>query len=138
VVGNMTADPPTEPGRGPVFGRIDRIGRERAHGRPASALRDICDASDKTGEVSAVRGVLTIPQDVIEAIATRAAEIVAVRIGSETWIGVEAAAAHLACPVSRIYRLVSLRKIPFEKDGNRLLFKRSILDEWVAKGGASR
>jgi excisionase family DNA binding protein len=80
-----------------------------------------------------------VPADVLEAVAQRAAELVTedLRSQPEPWIGVEEAAAHLACPRSRIYRLVSRRSIPFEKDGARLLFKRSTLDEWVAQGGAS-
>jgi excisionase family DNA binding protein len=45
------------------------------------------------------------------------------------WLNVNAAAAHLACPASRLYALVSARRIPFAKDGSRLLFDRGQLDE---------
>jgi excisionase family DNA binding protein len=82
---------------------------------------------------------LTLPPEVIEQIAQLAAEIVAESADEpERWIGVAEAAEHLACPASRIYALVSKRAIPFEKDGSRLLFKRSALDEWVGAGGATR
>jgi excisionase family DNA binding protein len=50
----------------------------------------------------------------------------------------ERAAANLACPTSRIYALVSARRIPHHRDGSRLLFRRAELDEWVARGGARR
>jgi excisionase family DNA binding protein len=42
------------------------------------------------------------------------------------------------CPKSRIYDLVSARRIPHERDGSRLLFRRSALDGWVTSGGGRR
>jgi excisionase family DNA binding protein len=57
---------------------------------------------------------------------------------AEPWIGVRDAAAHLACPRSRIYALVSAGRIPHRKDGSRLLFRRSELDSWLTQGGAVR
>jgi excisionase family DNA binding protein len=58
--------------------------------------------------------------------------------GPEPWVGVDDAAAHLACPRSRVYALVSADRIPHERDGSRLLFKVSELDRWVRDGGAKR
>jgi excisionase family DNA binding protein len=58
-----------------------------------------------------------------------------IELEPERWIGVEQAAAHLACPKSRIYDLVSARRIPHEREGSRLLFRRSDLDAWVTGGG---
>lgn len=81
----------------------------------------------------------------VEPIAEQAAGLVIdrLRAAEEAWLSVDEAAAHLACPRSRIYRLVSRARwgdqanpIPFEKDGARLLFKRSALNRWVARGGA--
>ena len=46
----------------------------------------------------------------------------------EGWLGVQGAARYLACPVSRIYDLVSLGRITPHRDGRRLLFRRSDLD----------
>jgi excisionase family DNA binding protein len=56
----------------------------------------------------------------------------------EPWLNVEAAARHLACPKSRLYALVSARRVPFHKDGSRVLFRASELDAWVEGGGARR
>jgi excisionase family DNA binding protein len=54
------------------------------------------------------------------------------------WLDVEAAAKHLMCPRSRIYALVSARRIPYHKDGSRLLFRPEELDDWVRAGGGKR
>jgi len=48
------------------------------------------------------------------------------------------AAAYLACPKSRIYALLSARRIPHDRDGSRVLFDRAELREWVLRGGARR
>jgi excisionase family DNA binding protein len=73
-------------------------------------------------------------------VAERAAELVVERsVGDvEPWISVRDASAHLACPRSRIYALVSAGRIPHRKDGSRLLFRRSELDDWLAEGGGVR
>jgi excisionase family DNA binding protein len=51
--------------------------------------------------------------------------------GPEAWIGVADAAAHLGCKRQRIYDLVHSRAIPHRKEGSRLLFRRSQLNEWL-------
>ena len=56
----------------------------------------------------------------------------------EPWLDVAGAAEHLACPTSRIYALASAKRIPVERDGSRLLFRRDELDRWVEAGGAKR
>ena len=83
---------------------------------------------------------LELPPELLEHLAERAAAIVAERLepAAEPWIGVEQAAEHLAAPVSRVYALASAGRIPLERDGSRLMFKRSELDEWVRAGGAKR
>jgi excisionase family DNA binding protein len=58
--------------------------------------------------------------------------------GSSGWLDVEGAAEYLACPKSRIYALVSARRIPHHRDGSRLLFNSRELDDWVRAGGAKR
>ena len=62
--------------------------------------------------------------------------------GPEGWIGAKEAAGYLSCPVSRVYAEVSRTKdprnpnpIPYEREGQRLLFRRGDLDEWVRRGG---
>lgn len=58
----------------------------------------------------------------------------------EPWLTVEQAAEYLACPTSRIYDLVSLRKgdpdagVEFRKDGRRTLFRRTWLDAVLERG----
>ena len=83
---------------------------------------------------------IKVPAEVIETIADRVASQLGERLRAqpETWIGVEQAAAHLACPKSRIYDLVSGHRIPHERDGARLLFRRSELHAWVSSGGGLR
>jgi excisionase family DNA binding protein len=83
---------------------------------------------------------VSLPPELVEIVAERAAELVEERSDArvEPWIGVREASAHLACPRSRIYALVSARRIPHRKDGSRLLFRRSELDAWLAEGGAVR
>lgn len=85
---------------------------------------------------------ITIPDALVDAIAVRVAELLAdklpVQTRAEQWIGVDAAADHLACPRSRVYALASTGRLPHCKDGSRLLFRRSELDNYVRGGGARR
>lgn len=101
---------------------------------------------DALGTPISARMVLDLPPEVLEAVAERAAVLVAQGVGAapEPWIGVDEAADYLCCPKSRVYRLVSRSKghresnpIPFAKDGSRVLFRRSELDRWIERGGAS-
>lgn len=71
------------------------------------------------------------------------AERLAPRLGplarpASSWLDVAAAAAHLSCEPSRLYALKSAGRIPFHKDGSRLLFDRAELDAWVRSGGGIR
>jgi excisionase family DNA binding protein len=83
---------------------------------------------------------LDVPPDVLDALA----DAVALRLGAQhqqqrqqtQWLTVPAAAKHLSTSTHRIYRLVHLRRIPHVKEGQRLLFDRAALDDWVRKGGA--
>lgn len=82
---------------------------------------------------------VAVPSQLVEAVARRAAELLAEwSAGPEPWIGVPAAAEHIAAPVSRIYALASAGRIPHVKDGSRLLFRRSTLDAWLDAGGGVR
>ncbi len=78
---------------------------------------------------------LAVPPELVEAVATRIVDLleerglVTVAAGPEPWIGVEEAATHLACPRSRVYDLVAERSLRVRRDGRRLLFRRSWLDE---------
>lgn len=81
---------------------------------------------------------LPVPDGFIAAVAERVAHLLAERESDTGFVDVEGAAAYLACPRSRIYALVSKRKIPHYKDGSRLLFDRAELRAWVERGGATR
>lgn len=78
--------------------------------------------------------------EVVEAIAQRAAELVADQAppAARPWLDVDGAAEHLACPKSRIYALTSAGRIPHHKDGSRNLYSPDELDAWVRGGGGLR
>ena len=81
---------------------------------------------------------LTVPPAVFESLVDRVAARVATPV-AEPWVGVTAAAQHLACKPQRIYDLVSRRAtsgIPHRKEGGRLLFRLSALDRWLDSGAA--
>ena len=88
-------------------------------------------------------GPLTLPlgDDLVEAIAERAAQLVSDRgAGSEDgWLrGADRIAAYIDCPRSRVYALASARRIPVHHDGSALIARRSELDRWLRKGGGVR
>ena len=102
-------------------------------------VRTAKDSSFHTSWVFLIPAAMLLPPEVLDAIAERVVLLLGAQhqhAHQEPWIGVDEAAAHLACPKSRVYRLVSMRKVPFHKDGARVLFKRSELDAWVQAGGA--
>jgi len=77
---------------------------------------------------------LEVTEELVERIAERAAELIAERQGvgeDDNFLDVAAAAEFLACPRSRIYALVSARRIPHHHDGSRLLFDRRELRQYV-------
>lgn len=82
-----------------------------------------------------------LDDNALNALAELLAPRLAGRVGNvqpDRWLDVSDAAEHLACPKSRLYALVSARRIPHHKDGSRLLFDRAELNEWVRAGGAKR
>jgi excisionase family DNA binding protein len=83
---------------------------------------------------------LSVPPELVQEIARQAAVIVLASQPDqpERWLNVEQAAGHLACGRDRIYALVSARRIPHHRDGSRLLFRVSELDQFVRDGGATR
>jgi excisionase family DNA binding protein len=86
------------------------------------------------------RVTIDVPDALIEIIVNRVLERLEARERPETepWMNVAEAAAYLACPVSRVYALVSKRAIPCRKDGRRVVFRRSELDRYLEQGGATR
>lgn len=87
---------------------------------------------------------LELPAELVEAIATRAADLVAERSapnGDGGWLrGADKIAAYLDCPRSRIYGLAACKppRIPVHRDGSALVARRSELDAWVRAGGGIR
>ena len=87
--------------------------------------------------------VAALDDDALGALANRLAPLLTARLGSEHaepdgFLDVSGAAEFLACPPSRVYALVSARRIPHHRDGSRLLFDRAELREYVRNGGARR
>jgi excisionase family DNA binding protein len=55
------------------------------------------------------------------------------------WLrGADHIAKYIDCPRSRVYALVSARRIPIHRDGTCLLARRAELDAWVRDGGGRR
>jgi excisionase family DNA binding protein len=84
---------------------------------------------------------LAVPEDLIDTVARRVLELLDDRDGAtgpEPWIGVAEAAEHLHCKPQRIYALVHQGRLRPERDGSRLLFKRSELDVWLQSGSGIR
>lgn len=76
---------------------------------------------------------LTLPPELLESIAERAAELVAARAPAAPapWMNVDQASHYLGIPKQSLYKLTSAKAIPHAKPGNRLLFKREDLDAWL-------
>jgi hypothetical protein len=90
--------------------------------------------------VAALR--LEIDAELIEQIAERAAELIGERSerqAQDGWLrGADRIAAYIDAPRSRVYALVSARRIPVHHDGSALIARRSELDRWLVQGGGIR
>jgi hypothetical protein len=85
---------------------------------------------------------LDIGDELVERIAQRAAELVQQNGESEIedgWLrGADKIADYIDSPRSRVYALVSARRIPVHHDGSALIARRSDLDGWLRSGGGRR
>jgi excisionase family DNA binding protein len=77
-----------------------------------------------------------VPHELIVAIAQEVAKILAAGgAGAEPvesgWMSAAQAAEYLGWPAQRIYKLTAAGAIPHRKHGQRLLFDRAELDEWL-------
>jgi hypothetical protein len=83
-----------------------------------------------------------VDAELIELIAERAVELIGERSESEEsdgWLrGADKIAAYIDAPRSRVYALVSARRIPVHHDGSALIARRSELDRWLVQGGGLR
>lgn len=87
-----------------------------------------------THEKQTIGVALDVPDELIDAIAERAAAIVLAAQNTPAaprWLDTKSAADHLSCPPSRIHDLVALQKLTPRRDGRRLLFDRADLDAYV-------
>ena len=85
--------------------------------------------------------VLALPDELVERIAERAAEIMAKRQApvEDGWLrGAVAIGNYIGAMPDRVYALSSAGRIPAEHDGAALVAKRSDLDAWIRSGGGKR
>ena len=75
---------------------------------------------------------LDIPDELVEAVAVRVAELIGTRETSPL-LTVDEAAEYLRCAPKRIYDLTSQRRLDFVKDGSRTLIRRAALDLYLSK-----
>lgn len=73
---------------------------------------------------------LTLTAEQLDTLADAVAERIVVDqpAAAEPWLTVDQLSEHLACKPRRVYDLVSQRRIPFVKDGSRVLFRASEVD----------
>jgi hypothetical protein len=82
---------------------------------------------------------MTLPDELVDAIAERVASMLVDRRDEDGWLrGAEKIASYIDAPRSRVFALSSARRIPVHKDGSALVAKRSELDAWMQNGGGSR
>lgn len=74
---------------------------------------------------------IDLPDELVEAVATRVAEMVGTPTVSPL-LTVDEAADYLRCRPKRIYDLTSQRRLEFVKDGSRTLIRREALDRYLA------
>jgi excisionase family DNA binding protein len=92
--------------------------------------------SNGTSPHDALQLALSLPPDVVELIAERAAEILAERqvttaSAASPWLSTAGAAEYMACTTGRVHDLVAARVLRPRRDGRRLLFKRDELDAYL-------
>lgn len=84
---------------------------------------------------------LTFPEEVLEQIAQRVAEILAERtstataIGIQRWFTIDEAAEYARCSRQRIYNLRSSGRLSRHGDGGRALVDRQELEALIQGGG---
>jgi hypothetical protein len=86
---------------------------------------------------------LELPPEALEALVDVLVDRIQGRIEAaraDAWIGVEQIAEYLDCKPQRVYDLWGKREhsgFPGYKDGGRLLSKRSLIDQWLERGGCA-
>ncbi len=85
------------------------------------------------------RLALRVPEELVEAVAQRAAEIVLEQLSGRShpaspWLTVPEAAEYLRASRQRIYDLLSSRRLTRHRDGTRVLIRLDELDRYLAGG----
>jgi hypothetical protein len=92
----------------------------------------------------ALAGVaLELPGHLLEAIAQRAAELVAEKLsaqaagGEDRWLSTRDAAAYAGCTVNALHKAMARGEVEFEQEGlgAKAWFRKSHIDRWRARGG---
>ncbi len=84
---------------------------------------------------------ISLPPETVEEIADRAAELVLARLaerdnGGPGWIyGARGLSEYTGLPVGQVFKLVAAGAIPHRRIGQRLLFERAAIDEWLRNEG---
>lgn len=74
----------------------------------------------------------------VGALADALAPLIADRLQPEPpqWLTARQAAEHLNAPLSRVRKLTSTGALPVHREGGRVLYLRSELDDFIRDGGA--
>jgi Protein of unknown function (DUF3631) len=125
-------------GRNPCFGDEGYLGFIAAAHRAghitteeAPSARPRADAQARLGGAGTVSEPISfpIPEELVEVIAERAAEMVVEELGNGSpWLTREAAARYLSLPVSRLEKD---KQIPCHREGRRVLYHRDELDAYL-------
>ncbi len=78
--------------------------------------------------MSEQRFALTVPPELVAALAERVAALMAGQATPSPYLTVEEAAEYLGRPKSRIYELVAQKRVRHYRDGRAVLFRREDLD----------
>lgn len=120
----------------------DRVDGMRNLGTDSNGKRGLAGRSARLPGGERRAGVtLDIGDELVEQIAERAAELAASQryVEDGGWLrGADKIAAYIDSPRSRVYALVSARRIPVHHDGSALIARRSELDAWLLNGGGCR
>lgn len=80
-----------------------------------------------------MNATISLPPDLIEQIARRAADILAERVAHvPDYLTAAEAASLMRCSKQRVYDLTSAGRLPVCKDGSRSLYRRSDVDRYLA------
>jgi excisionase family DNA binding protein len=100
---------------------------------PGTAINGAKSPSAISPNAAALTVELTLTAEQVDAIAQRAAEILAARQvpTASPWLSVAEAAERLRCGKDRIYDLIALGRLQPRRDGRRVLLRTTDLDAYL-------